>query len=969
MQKQWKRVTSLLLAFLIAANVILGLPAGWGGQAYASSSDIITTVAGTGTGGYSGDGGAATLAELDGPSGMAVDSSGNLYIADSNNNIIRKVAKDGTISTVAGTGVQGYFGDGGPATSAQFYSPSGVAVDSSDNLYIADTNNFRIRKVATDGTISTVAGTGVWGNSGDGGLATLAKFYSPSGVAVDSSDNLYIADSSDNRIRKVATDGTINTVAGNGSNGYSGEGPATLVKLNNPRGIAVDSIGNLYIADYQSNRIRKVTGGTISTVAGTGSVAYSGDEGMAISTNMAYPTGVAVDSSDNLYIADFQNSVIWKVMVTDGTISKVAGIGGTSGYSGDGGAATLAKLQNPRGVAVDSSGNVYIADSSDRIRKMGKYTVTFNSNGGSAVSSQSMSYDGTGTATEPTDPTRAGYSFGGWYKDSGLTAQFNFTEFITGDKTLYAKWTAVPVTGVTLDAGTLTLTAGGSTAALTETVSPSNALNKNVTWTSSNPSVATVSSSGVVTPVAAGTATITVTTTDGSKTATSAVTVSAATVPVTGVALDQSTLSLTVGGTVGTLAETVSPSNATDKSVTWSSSNPLVATVSSSGVVTPVAAGTATITVTTTDGNKTATSAVTVSAATVPVTGVALDKSTLSLTVGGTVGTLAETVSPSNATDKSVTWSSSNTLVATVSSSGVVTPVAAGKATITVTTTDGSKTATSEVTVSAATVPVTGVALDKSTLALTVGGTVGTLAETVSPSNATDKSVTWSSSNTLVATVSSSGVVTPVAAGTATITVTTTDGSKTATSAVTVSAATVPGAPPTPDTSNTPNTGVDVLVNGKAESAGTATTTKVNEQSVTTVAVDSKKLEDKLAAEGEHAVITIPVNTKSDVVIGELDGQMVKNMEQKQAVVEIKTENATYTLPAQQINISAISDQLGKSIQLQDIKVKIEISKPTADTVKIVENSAAKGELTLVVPPLNFTVKANYGDTTIDVSK
>ncbi|MFC5471282.1 S-layer homology domain-containing protein, partial [Cohnella suwonensis] len=171
------------------------------------------------------------------------------------------------------------------------------------------------------------------------------------------------------------------------------------------------------------------------------------------------------------------------------------------------------------------------------------------------------------------------------------------------------------------------------------------------------------------------------------------------------------------------------------------------------------------------------------------------------------------------------------------------------------------------------------------------------------------------------------------------------------------------------DTQNTPNTGVEVLVNGKAENAGTATTTKVNEQTVTTVAVDSKKLEDKLAAEGEHAVITIPVNTKSDVVIGELDGQMVKDMEQKQAVVEIKTADATYTLPAQQINISAISDQLGKSVQLQDIKLQIEISKPNMDTVKVVENSAAKGEFALVVPPLNFTVKAKNGDTTIEVSK
>ncbi|TXK77048.1 hypothetical protein FU659_23940 [Paenibacillus sp. N3.4] len=175
--------------------------------------------------------------------------------------------------------------------------------------------------------------------------------------------------------------------------------------------------------------------------------------------------------------------------------------------------------------------------------------------------------------------------------------------------------------------------------------------------------------------------------------------------------------------------------------------------------------------------------------------------------------------------------------------------------------------------------------------------------------------------------------------------------------------------PTQPAPPSTPNAGVEVLVNGRAESAGTATTTTLNGQTVTTVAVDSKKLEDKLAAEGNHALITIPVNTKSDVVIGELDGQMVKNMEQKQAVIQIQTGNAAYALPAQQINISALSDQLGKSVQLHDIKLRIEISKPNTDTVKVVENSAVEGEFTLVVPPLNFTVKANYGDTTIEVSK
>lgn len=175
--------------------------------------------------------------------------------------------------------------------------------------------------------------------------------------------------------------------------------------------------------------------------------------------------------------------------------------------------------------------------------------------------------------------------------------------------------------------------------------------------------------------------------------------------------------------------------------------------------------------------------------------------------------------------------------------------------------------------------------------------------------------------------------------------------------------------PARPTTSSTSGTGAQVLVNGKTENAGTITTSKVNNQTITIVVVDPKKMEDKLAMEGQHAVITIPVNMKSDVVVGELTGQMVKNMEQKQAVVEIKTENASYTLPAQQININSISEQLGKSVNLQDIKVSIEISKPPAETVKIVENSAAKGEFMIVAPPLDFTVKSTYGDKTIEVSR
>ena len=342
----------------------------------------------------------------------------------------------------------------------------------------------------------------------------------------------------------------------------------------------------------------------------------------------------------------------------------------------------------------------------------------------------------------------------------------------------------VPVTGVSLNESSLTLTEG-ETYTLTATVYPSNATDKSVTWSSNNTSVVTVSSSGVVTAIKAGSATITVKTNNGGKTAACAVTVKAAEVPVTGVSLDKTSLTMTEGETQ-TLAATVKPDNATDKTVTWSSSNTSVATVSSSGVVTAIVAGSATITVKTNNGSKTATCAVTVKAAEVPVTGVSLNKTSITMTEGETY-TLTATVSPSNATDKSVTWSSNNTSVATVSSSGVVTAIKAGSATITVKTNNSGKTASCSVTVTAAEVPVTGVSLNKTSLTMTEGETY-TLSATVSPSNATDKSVTWSSSNTAVATVSSSGVVTANKAGSATITVKTNNGGKTATCSLTVNA-------------------------------------------------------------------------------------------------------------------------------------------------------------------------------------
>jgi hypothetical protein len=342
-----------------------------------STSGTITTVAGNGTTGFSGDGGPATNASLYNPAGVAVDAAGNLYIADTSNERVRKVSTSGTITTVAGDGTQGFSGDGGPATNASLNQPYGVAVDAAGNLYIADTSNGRVRKVSTSGTITTIAGNGTSRFLGDGGPATDAGLTYPQGVAVDAAGNVYIADPFDNLVRKVSTSGTITTVAGDGTQGFSDDGgPATNASLNLPTGVAVDAAGNLYFPDPYSNRVRKVsTSGTITTVAGNGTFGFSGDGGPATNASLRYPYAVAVNAAGNLYIADQGNNRVRKVAASvppllSGTITTVAG-DGTTGFSGDGGPATNASLYEPTGVAVDAAGNVYIADPGNhRVRKV-----------------------------------------------------------------------------------------------------------------------------------------------------------------------------------------------------------------------------------------------------------------------------------------------------------------------------------------------------------------------------------------------------------------------------------------------------------------------------------------------------------------------------------------------------------------------------------------------------------------------
>ncbi len=364
--------------------------------AIAGPPATITTVAGNQAlgRGYSGDGGPATDAQMNRPYAVAVAENGRYYIADDWNNCIRMVDTDGTITTVAGLGGEqndGFSGDGGPATGAMLYYPHGVAVDSGGNIYIADMQNSRIRMVAgadmsrygipmTAGNIYTVAGTGTSGYSGDGSAAVSADINKPFGITLDSSGNLYIADTYNHCIRKVDAGGTITTAAGNGMQGFSGDGgTATAAKLQNPYAVTVDGDGNLFIADATNSRIRMVaasdqtrygiamTEGYIYTVAGNGTNGYSGDGGPAIAAQLSYPDGLALDSDGNLYIAESYNNCIRKVD-TNGIITTIAGQGPFfPGYTGDGSLAGDAKLNGPRGVTVDSDGNIFIADSGNNV--------------------------------------------------------------------------------------------------------------------------------------------------------------------------------------------------------------------------------------------------------------------------------------------------------------------------------------------------------------------------------------------------------------------------------------------------------------------------------------------------------------------------------------------------------------------------------------------------------------------------
>ena len=342
----------------------------------------IRTYVGTGEGGYAGDGGKACQALCNEPFMCDFDSDGNLYYTEAKNHIVRRVDKvTGVVTTVAGNGEPGYSGDGGPAIQATMQEPYSLQVDTNRDVYVVDRLNAVVRKVdASTGTITTVAGTGEIGYSGDGGLGHQAMFREPNDCFLDGKRGLLIADIQDQRIRRLDLDtGIVNTVAGNGEKERSGDGkPALEASFLGSRAVCLDSKGNMYVAEREGNGVRKIDiNGVMSTVAGNGERGYEGDGGQALAATWGSPKGIRCDAQDNVVVVDTENHAIRRIDTVTGIVTTIAG--GRLGGDGDGGSATDAAMDRPHGCGLDDQGNIFIADSNNhRVRVVGALTTQAN---------------------------------------------------------------------------------------------------------------------------------------------------------------------------------------------------------------------------------------------------------------------------------------------------------------------------------------------------------------------------------------------------------------------------------------------------------------------------------------------------------------------------------------------------------------------------------------------------------------
>ncbi|MFD2332583.1 S-layer homology domain-containing protein [Cohnella sp. GCM10020058] len=1062
------KVWMLLGALLLLAQG--GLPAAV--QA-ATITYGATTVAGTtGSSGFSGDGQAATAAQLNTPNAVAVDSSGNIYIADTENHRVRKVGTDGKISTVAGTGTFGFNGDNRAAPSASLYLPTAIVVDGSGNLYIADSNNNRVRKVDTDGKISTFAGTGSAGSGTDGSAATAFSLSTPSGLALDDSGNLYIADTSNHRVVKVNAAGIVSTVAGTGSYGNSGNGgAATAAKLNSPVALAVGPGNVLYIVDNGNQNVRKVDAdGKISTYIGGNGDEYEGAP--ASSSWLSMPMGVAVDSDGNVYVSDTLNNRVRKV---DSVSKKI--------YTID------SALYSPYGLAVDSSGHVFIADT--YFHRIIQLTVLSDDAGLKSLAGQtddspaggngasegaaitwSVHVPNSKTAIGKADIATATGAISKLYSDSGFTTQVRGESTISLTAgiatTVYVKITApddvtVKYYAVTIhrDAA-LSNDAGLASIAGQTDSSPAggdgSSAGTAATWSVNVPNgKADVGLSDIVTVTGAtyklysdssfatevtGSATIALT-------AGSATTVYVKVTAQDGVTAKYYAVAIHRDAALSDNAGLASVAGQTDSSPaggdgasagtagTWSVSVPNgKADVGLSDIVTVTGAtyklysdssfateitGSSTITLTagaatTVYVKVTAQNGVTAKyfAVTIHRNAALSDDAGLTNVAGKTDDSPAGGDGASAGT--AVTWSvnvpngkadvglsdivtvtgatyklySDSSFATEVTGSSTITLTAGAATTVYV-----KVTAQNGVTAKyfAVTIHRNAALSDNAGLTSIAGQTDSSPAGGDGASAGT--AVTWSvnvpnGKNAIgpadIATVtgatyslysdsdfataitdSSTIALTAGASTTVYVKVTAQDGVSVKYYAVTIRrAADEPTVqqPPAPSQNND----VVVYVNGKAETTGTSTTTVVNGRTVTTISLDPQKIAEKLAAEGNGAIITVVTGGSSDIAVARLNDKSLQAINEYGATLELKTAHASYKIPASQLVPAALTAGLDSAAAPQDIELRIEIAASAADKRQLTEDAAKAGGFAVVGSPVDFTVNRIYKGQSAEIA-